>query len=64
MPWLSNHAATVERTFGRDFFPYGIEENRSTLELFLQYAHEQGVAHRLMKPEDIFPKGIMIAGRI
>ncbi len=64
MPWLSNHAATVERTFGRDFFPYGIEENRSTLELFLQYAHEQGVAHKLMKPEDIFPKGIMIAGRI
>jgi 4,5-dihydroxyphthalate decarboxylase len=64
MPWLANHAAAVERTFGHDFFPYGINENRSTLELFLQYAHEQGVAHKRAQPEDIFPKGIMIAGRI
>ncbi len=63
MPWLANHAAAVERTFGHDFFPYGIEENRPTLELFLQYAHEQGVAHKRVRPEDLFPKGIMIAGR-
>jgi 4,5-dihydroxyphthalate decarboxylase len=63
LPWLANHAAAVERTFGRDFFPYGIEANRSTLELFLQYAHEQGVARKRVRAEDIFPKGIMIAGR-
>ena len=63
MPWLANHAAAIESTFGYDFFPYGIEQNRPTLELFLQYAHEQGVAHKQVRPEDLFPKGIMIAGR-
>ncbi len=63
IPWLNHHAALAEKTFGHDFFPYGIEENRSTLELFLQYAHEQGVAHKRVRPEDIFPEGIMVAGR-
>ncbi len=64
MPWLNHHAALVERTFGHDFFPYGIEENRPTLELFLRYAHEQGIAHRQVQPEDLFPEGIMVTGRI
>lgn len=64
VPWLAEHAAVLERTFGSDFFPYGIEENRPTLELFLRYAHEQGIAHRPVKPEDIFPAGIMVAARI
>jgi 4,5-dihydroxyphthalate decarboxylase len=50
-------------TFG-ELFPYGIEANRPTLELFLRYAHEQGIAHRLVKPEDIFPAGIMASVKI
>lgn len=64
VPWLAEHAAALERTFGSDFFPYGIEENRPTLELFLRYAHEQGIAHRRVQPEDLFPAGIMVAARI
>jgi serine/threonine protein kinase len=34
------------------------------LELFLRYAHEQGIAHRFVKPEDIFPAGIMASVKI
>lgn len=64
VPWLAEHAALLERKFGSDFFPYGIEENRTTLELFLRYAHEQGIAHKLVKPEDLFPPGIMVAALI
>jgi 4,5-dihydroxyphthalate decarboxylase len=45
--------------FGGDPFPYGIEENRATWEQILLYAHQQGIAHRLAKPEEMFPKGIM-----
>ena len=48
------------KTFGGDYFPYGIEENRAALALFLRYAHEQGIARRLMTPEEIFPQGIMV----
>jgi 4,5-dihydroxyphthalate decarboxylase len=50
--------------FGGDTFPYGIEANKPTLELFLRYAHEQGIAHRLAAPEDIFPAGIMAPVKI
>jgi 4,5-dihydroxyphthalate decarboxylase len=59
IPWLTNYARRTSETFSGDPFPYGIEANRPTLELFLRYVHEQGIAHRLAKPEDIFPAGIM-----
>jgi 4,5-dihydroxyphthalate decarboxylase len=64
LPWLADHAALMDRTFGGDFFPYGIEENRTTLELFLRYAHEQGIAHRAVRPEDVFPAGISVSARV
>ena len=64
VPWLTAYTARMQQTFGGDPFPYGIEPNRPTLELFLRYAHEQGIAHRLAKPEDIFPTGIMASVKI
>ena len=45
--------------FGGDLFPYGIEENRPTLEQMALYTLQQGIAHRLMAPEELFPTGIM-----
>jgi 4,5-dihydroxyphthalate decarboxylase len=50
--------------FGGELYPYGIEANRPTLELFLRYTHEQGIAHKLVQPEDIFPAGIMASVKI
>ncbi len=41
--------------FGKDYFPYGIEENRKTLAAFLRYACEQGVCKRLLDVEELFP---------
>jgi hypothetical protein len=32
-----------------------------TLSMFLQYAYEQGIAKKLVKPEAIFPQGLEIA---
>lgn len=64
VPWLSNYARRISETFGGDPFPYGIEPNRPTLELFLRYCHEQGIAHRLVKPNEIFPPGIMASVKI
>ena len=55
IPWLNDAVRRAQEVMGKDFWPYGIEDNRPTLEAFLQFAHEQGVCHRLMKPEEIFP---------
>jgi 4,5-dihydroxyphthalate decarboxylase len=54
MPWLAEHARQWRELAGEDFWPYGIEANRRTLEPFLQYAFEQGVARRQLKPEELF----------
>jgi len=64
LPWLPTYARHIRDLFGGDPYPFGIEENRPTLELFLQYAFEQGIARRLAKPEEIFPPGIMASVKI
>jgi 4,5-dihydroxyphthalate decarboxylase len=54
MPWQAEHARRWREMAGEDFWPYGIEPNRRTLEPFLQYAFEQGVAQRHLKVEELF----------
>lgn len=54
IPWTYEYAREAQRLIGKDFWPYGIEANRTTLEAFLQYAHEQGVCHRRLQPEEVF----------
>jgi 4,5-dihydroxyphthalate decarboxylase len=54
MPWLAEHARRWRELAGEDFWPYGIEPNRATLEAFAQYAFEQGIAARHMQIEELF----------
>ncbi len=64
IPWGSEYANRAVKIFGPDFWPYGIEPNRVTLEAFLLYAYEQGVCHRLLKPEELFPRSIQTSFRV
>jgi 4,5-dihydroxyphthalate decarboxylase len=64
IPWCFEHARRAQELFGEDHWPYGVEGNRTTLEAFLAYAHEQGVCHRLLKPEDLFPSQVLSRFRI
>jgi 4,5-dihydroxyphthalate decarboxylase len=54
MPWVAEHARRWRELAGEDFWPYGIEPNRPTLEAFVQYAHEQGVTARRLRVEELF----------
>ena len=54
MPWLAEHARRWRGVAGEDFWPYGIEGNRPTLEAFTQYAYEQGVTARRLEVEELF----------
>jgi 4,5-dihydroxyphthalate decarboxylase len=64
LPWLPAYARKMTDMFDGDPFPYGIEENRPTLQQFLRYTYEQGIAKRHAKPDEIFPQGIMTPVRI
>jgi len=54
IPWLSNLIDENEEVMGKDWWPYGIEANRKTVETFLRYHYEQGLSKRLLTCEDIF----------
>jgi 4,5-dihydroxyphthalate decarboxylase len=55
LPWLIDHVEEAWRVFGKDFWAYGLEPNRPTWEAIGQYVHEQGLAPRVVTPEELFP---------
>ena len=59
LAWLPTYARKMRDLFGGDPYPYGIDENRATWEQMALYTHQQGIAHRRFKPEEIFPNGLM-----
>ena len=64
LPWLRSYSDRMKALFGQDFWPYGLEPNRKTLEAFLLFAHEQGVCHRKVEPEELFPKQVLSSYRV
>ncbi len=56
LPFLHDHVDDTKRLMGEDFWPYGLEANRTTLEAYLKYAHAQGLTGSLVQPEELFPE--------
>jgi 4,5-dihydroxyphthalate decarboxylase len=61
--WAYQAVSEAKRIFGEDFWPYGMEANRRTLDTFLQYAFEQGVTQRRVAVEELFPKEVQAFSR-
>jgi 4,5-dihydroxyphthalate decarboxylase len=49
---------TVEPA-GQDFWPYGIQQNRSALESLTRYALEQGLTDWPLSLEDLFVSSLL-----
>ncbi|EON14021.1 MULTISPECIES: 4,5-dihydroxyphthalate decarboxylase [Pandoraea] len=64
LPWMSRRAAQAREMFGSDPWPYGVAPNRVTLDAFLRFAFEQGVCHRPMQAEELFPPEMAAAVRV
>ena len=54
LPFLEEQLLVTERLMGEDFWPYGLEPNRRTLETFLRYHREQGLSRRELAVEELF----------
>ena len=54
LPWIPDQTILPRQMLGEDFWPYGIEPNRKTLEAFTRYAYEHGVAARKLSVEELF----------
>jgi 4,5-dihydroxyphthalate decarboxylase len=64
VPWSHDLGRQASALLGPDSWPYGIEPNGPTLEAFLRFAHEQGVAERALAPEDLFPPSVRRSFRV
>jgi 4,5-dihydroxyphthalate decarboxylase len=56
IPWCFEHAEATRRDFGEDYWPYGIEANRRTLDSFLEFAFEQGACASRLPVEALFAR--------
>jgi len=54
LPWLISYVEETWQIFGKDFWSYGLESNRPTLEAIGQYVYEQGFSPRVVNPDELF----------
>jgi 4,5-dihydroxyphthalate decarboxylase len=57
--WLQPMIEEEQRVIGEDWYPYGIEKNRPTIEALLQYNYEQGLSDRRVKLAELFAPATM-----
>jgi 4,5-dihydroxyphthalate decarboxylase len=63
-PWLPPYTERMKALFGEDIWPYGLEKNRTTLQAFVDFAFEQGVCHRRLELEELFPKQVLTSFKV
>jgi len=54
LPWLMSYVDETRKLMGDDWWPYGIERNRQTIEALCAYSYEQGLSLRHMTIEELF----------
>ena len=54
LPWFGQELEETRELMGDNYWPYGIEPNRSTLETLFRYSYRQGLASRRLTVEELF----------
>lgn len=58
LPMLPAYVEETRQVFGEDFWPYGLDENRKTLERLVRYAHEQGLTPKELSVGELFADSV------
>ena len=64
IPWTNHYASQAADMFEGEYWPYGIEPNRKTLDAFLLYAFEQGVCQRHLAAEELFATSVQSSFKV
>jgi 4,5-dihydroxyphthalate decarboxylase len=54
LPWMTAELQATEALMGQDFWKYGLDANRNTLETQISWSFEQGLIPRKLALEEIF----------
>lgn len=57
LPWFGQEFEETRALMGDNYYSYGIEPNRKTLEALFRYSHQQGLCRRELTIEDLFEPG-------
>ena len=57
LPFIEEQLAQARDLMGNNYWPYGLEANRHTLEKFTEYHHAQGISERKVAVEELFHPG-------
>jgi 4,5-dihydroxyphthalate decarboxylase len=62
LPWYGQELEATRSLMGQNFYSYGIEGNRKSLDALFRYSHEQGFMSRELMIEELFdPLGMELA---
>ena len=64
LPWLEAIMEETETLMGPDFWPYGVEPNRTALDALSRFHHQQGLSPRQLTVEEMFAEGSYTVVRI
>ena len=64
LPFVEERVAETRALMGDDYWPYGVEANRKTLDTFLHHHHAQGLSSRRLKVEELFHPGTLESFKI
>lgn len=64
LPWQIAAVEEAIVTLGDDWWSYGVQENRTVLDTFLRYHHEQGLSSRRLMREELFAPETLESFRI
>ena len=54
LPWYGQELAETKTLMGSNFYSYGIQGSRRTLEKLFRYSHQQGLSRSELKVEELF----------
>lgn len=54
LPWYQQEYEATLEVMGKNYWPYGIEPNRKTLETLFRYSFEQGLANNKLNIDELF----------
>ena len=62
LPWFGQEFDETRALMGDNYYSYGIENNRKTLDALFRYSHQQGLCSRKLSIEELFePTSLKLA---
>jgi 4,5-dihydroxyphthalate decarboxylase len=64
LPWCYAEALETIELMGKDYWKYGVAENKRDIEAMARYSYEQGLAVRKLTAEDLFARSTLEISKI